>query len=148
ALGGLVLAKGLVPAALVQAAADDRIQLWTVNNEVKKLTREFVTKEHLEDAIKALKDEYPAGASNLKKALQLAGKEFVKPNCQRIILYFGDGRSILDPISPSDRNDLCATLVKDHVAFFPVPLGHRPDPENLHGLATVTGGAPIRLIRD
>src|SRR5262249_19618065 len=25
-------------------------------------------------------------------------------------------------------------------------LGHRPDPDNLHGLATGTGGAPIRLL--
>ena len=148
ALGGLTLAKGLVPAVIGEAAADDRIQLWTVNNEVKKLTRDFIAKEHFEDALKSLKDEYPAGASNLKKALQLATDAFVKPNRQRVVLYFGDGRSILNPISPSDRNDLCAALVKNRIAFFPVPLGHRPDPDNLHGLATGTGGAPIRLIRD
>jgi hypothetical protein len=146
--GGLAIAKLLVPALVDASGPDDRIQLWTVNNEVKKLVRDFTAKGQFGDGIKALNDEYPAGASNLKKALRDAAGAFVKPNIQRVVLFLGDGRSILDPISPSDRNDLCAELVKKEIAFFPLPLGRRPDPDNLHGLATGTGGAPIRKLAE
>jgi hypothetical protein len=148
AQGGLAVAKLLAPALVNAAGADDRIQLWTVNNEIKKLVRDFTAKEQFGDAVKALNDEYPAGASNLKKALRDAAGAFVKPNIQRVVLFLGDGRSILDPITASDRNDLCAELVKKEIAFFPIPLGHRPDPDNLHGLAVGTGGAPIRKLHD
>src|SRR5262249_8342503 len=66
------------------------------------------------------------------------------PKRQNVLLFLGDGRSILDPITGADRNDLCAELVKKEIGFFPIPLGHRPDPDNLHGLATGTGAAPLR----
>jgi hypothetical protein len=146
--GSLITAKKLVPTIIGAAGADDRIQLWTVNNEVKKLTGDFKSKDQLEAAFKALNDDYPAGASNLKKVLQDAATAFVKPNVQRVVLFLGDGRSILDPITTSDRNDLSAKLVEKQIAFFPIPLGQHPDPDNLHGLATGTGGAPIRLLRE
>src|SRR5262249_36817522 len=111
------------------------------------LSRGFRSTEQLSDAFKALKDEYPAGSSNLKKALQDAVKTFEnKAGRQRVLLFLGDGRSILDPITPADRRDLCAAFIEREIGFFPVPLGHRPDPDNLHGLATGTGGAPIRLL--
>jgi hypothetical protein len=148
AVSGLATARNLVPTIIGAAGADDRFQLWTVNNEIKKLAADFKSKDQLEGAFKALNEEYPAGASNLKKVLQDAAKAFVKPNAQRVVLFLGDGRSILDPITSSDRNDLCAKLVEKQIAFFPVPLGQRPDPDNLHGLATGTGGAPIRMLRD
>ncbi|HMF11889.1 MAG TPA: VWA domain-containing protein, partial [Gemmataceae bacterium] len=147
ALGSLSVAKNLATSIAGKIGADDRVALWTVNNEIKKLNREFSGTDKLGDAFKALQDEYPAGASNLKKALHDAAGAFEnRADRQRIVLFLGDGRSILDPITTADRNELCAELAKKEIGFFPIPLGHRPDPENLHGLATGTGGAPVRVL--
>ncbi|HMF14831.1 MAG TPA: VWA domain-containing protein, partial [Gemmataceae bacterium] len=147
ALGSFPIAKNLVAGLAGKLGQDDRIAIWTVSNEVKDLTRGFKASDQLADAMKALRDEYPAGASNLKKALHDAAEKFANsPKRQNVLLFLGDGRSILDPITAADRNDLCAELVKKEIGFFPIPLGHRPDPDNLHGLATGTGGAPIRVL--
>jgi hypothetical protein len=147
ALGSLPVAKNLVASIAGKAGPEDQIALWTVSNEVKDLSRGFKAADKLGDALKALNEEYPAGASNLKKALDGGAGAFENRNGrQRVLLFLGDGRSILDPITVANRNDLCAGLVKREIAFFPVPLGHRPDPDNLHGLATGTGGAPIRVL--
>jgi hypothetical protein len=148
ALGSLAVAKNLVASIAGKLGANDRVALWTVNTEVKKLTSgDFKASDQLSDALKALHQEYPAGASNLKKALRDVTEAFPnKADRQRVLLYLGDGRSILDPITVADRAELCANLVKREIAFFPIPLGHRPDPDSLHGLAIGTGGAPIRLL--
>jgi len=36
-------------------------------------------------------------------------------------------------------------MVKREIVFFPVPLGRQMDPQNLHGLASGTGGVAIRV---
>ncbi|HMF11867.1 MAG TPA: vWA domain-containing protein, partial [Gemmataceae bacterium] len=137
ALGTLTIAKNLVTGLAGKIGADDRMAIWTVCNEVNDLTHGFKASDQLGDAMRALRQEYPGGASNLKKALHDAAEKFGNnPRRQSVVLFLGDGRSILDPITVSDRNDLCAELVKKQIGFFPIPLGHRPDPDNLHGLAT------------
>jgi hypothetical protein len=149
ALGSLPVAKRLVETIAGKLGSDDRMALWTLNTETKDLTRGFKSSDQLGEALKALNDEYPAGASNLKKALRDAVSFFKsesKSGRQRALLLLGDGRSILDPITGKERTHLCSDLVKNEIAVFPVPLGHRPDPQNLHGFASGTGGAPIRLL--
>src|SRR5207244_11547628 len=49
-------------------------------------------------------------------------------------------------ISPEDRVRLSKELVTREVAFYPVPLGLNVDPQNLHGFASATGGAPVRVV--
>jgi hypothetical protein len=146
ALGTLPTEKRLVEFVAGKLGADDRMAIWSVSNEIKDLSKGFKAGDKLGDALKALNDEYPAGSSSLKEALRSATAAFPREaNRRRVILFFGDGRSLNDPITSKDRSKLCADLIEREVAFFPIPLGHRPDPENLHGLATGTGGAPIRM---
>jgi hypothetical protein len=146
ALGSLPVAKRLVELVAGKLAADDRMAIWSVSNEIKDLSKGFKASDKLADALKALNDEYPAGSSSLKDAIQRVTKDFPREaNRQKVVLFFGDGRSLNDPITSKDRAALCDDLIKRDIAFFPIPLGHRPDPENLHGLATGTGGAPIRM---
>src|SRR5262249_59976638 len=63
---------------------------------------------------------------------------------QGVLLFLGDGKSVAGPIDGEDRSDLCAAMVKKQVGFFAVPLGLRPDPQNLHSLVTGTGGKVLR----
>src|SRR5947199_197825 len=63
---------------------------------------------------------------------------------QRILLFLGDGLSTHNPMTNADRRALCENMIKNNIAFFPVPLGSSLNPENLHGLATGTGGMVLR----
>jgi tetratricopeptide (TPR) repeat protein len=146
AKGGLSTATKVVESFIEKAAATDRISLWTYDIKPKDLSRGFKKKDELKDAIKVLRAEYGCGDSNLKKALtDVVASYEQKKDRQRILLYFGDGMSVGNPITDKDRRDLCNDMVKKEVAFFPVPVGIQPDPQNLHGFATGTGGIAIRL---
>ena len=65
---------------------------------------------------------------------------------QQIVLFLGDGESCLNPLSNADRSALAADMASRQVAFFAIPLGTRLDSSNLHGLASATGGAVVRLL--
>src|SRR5262249_25539267 len=52
---------------------------------------------------------------------------------------------IHNPINSVDRIELCKEMMDRKAAFFPVPLGAVFHPENLHGLATGTGGMVVRV---
>src|SRR5690348_10372160 len=69
-----------------------------------------------------------------------AGREWHRAT----VLFLGDGQSTHAPITNPDRNDLCASMIKNKIAFYSVPLGVQLDPKNLHGLATGTGGTVLR----
>src|SRR5262249_51286407 len=115
--------------------------------DTRNLTGGFKAAADVGAALKALDQEYGAGATNLKKVLTAALKDFEgRAGRQQAILFLGDGQSILDPITNEARSQLCEQLVKAEIAFFPLPLGPRPNPDNLHGLAIGTGGAPIRVL--
>src|SRR5262249_3448447 len=98
------------------------------------------------EALKALDDQYPSGVSDLKTALHQAVDTFEKnDDRQLVVLYLGDGQSNHTPLTAADRTALCKKMVERKVAFFPIPLGRPMDPNNLHGLATGTGGLVIRV---
>ena len=61
-----------------------------------------------------------------------------------MILFFGDGKSLANPLVENDRAALCDEMVKREIAFFAVPLGMHIDSANLHGLISGTGGAVVR----
>ncbi|HXG09183.1 MAG TPA: VWA domain-containing protein [Gemmataceae bacterium] len=146
AQGPLVVAHAVTEALVNGSSPDDRFAIWTVNTEAKNLTGAFKRAAEVQNVLKDLKKDYPSGATNLKKGLTEALASFERrEGRQRVLLFLGDGMSILDPLTPEDRARLCAKMVELGVAFYPVPLGTHLDPHVLHGLASGTGGTAIRV---
>src|SRR5262249_36078812 len=133
-------------AKLAKLSQGDRVAIWTANVEPRALTRGFVPARSLGDALKALNQEYPSGATNLKGALQKAVATFDNgEGRQRVVLFLGDGRSLAGPIDSDDRTALGEEMVKRGVAFYSVPLGPRLELFNPHGLPNAPGGKVVRL---
>jgi tetratricopeptide (TPR) repeat protein len=151
------LASTRIAETLVEMVGDnDRVSLWTIG--APSATKSLITgsdsflspknPEHLKKinaALEKLKQNYPAGDTDLKGGIAKAMATFDGPDStQRILLFLGDGQSTHNPIDAKDRFALCEEMAAKKVAFFPVPLGVRVHPENLHGLATGTGGVVLR----
>ncbi len=142
----------IADAVIETAGPDDRVSLWVLStpDHTKPLFTGFLhvkeDRHKLSKAIDRLKNkEFPAGDADLKTGLARAIKTFdVGEDRQRILLYLGDGQSVHNPIDGADRQALIQTMVKERIAFFPVPLGLSFDASNLHGFATGTGGAVLR----
>jgi tetratricopeptide (TPR) repeat protein len=164
AQGPFVLAKSVAEALILKLRPEDRFSLWTVSNTPRTLTDGLVSLRDLPDAppgkdaaagkqgprkavLRALDEEYPAGATDLKAGLTKAIGDFARsgPGRQRVLLFLGDGKSLAGPLSADDRDALSDEMVKREAAFFAVPLGLRLDPQNLHGLASGTGGTCVRV---
>jgi tetratricopeptide (TPR) repeat protein len=148
AQGPLEAAKKLVATLVDRLGPSDRLAIWTVSNEPRSLTeKRFKAKADLAKALKDLNDEYPSGATNLKKGLKEATAAFAADSArQGVILFLGDGKSLADPLDADSRVAACEEMVKKEVACFTVPLGLRPDPLNLHGLPNATGGRCVRFL--
>src|SRR5439155_1540516 len=134
----LAAALALTQALSAALKADDRIAISTVNTPAatRDLTRGFRSGKsvQVEEAQAALKQEVPLGDSDLKGALKKAIARFEgNRDRQQVILYLGDGMSVHDPITANERAQLCRDMVKNAIAFYPVPLGPKPHPTNLHG---------------
>ncbi len=144
--GPLVAAEKLVEALIAKLSEGDRVSIRTVNVKSTDLSHGFQPQTKLGAALKAMQSELPMGAADLKTALEDAVKSF-PPDAgrQQAIIYLGDGMSIRNPITGADLAALADKMVQDHIAFFPVPVGPRLEPTTLHGLASRTGGTPIRL---
>ncbi len=129
---------------------EDRVAIWTVNTNPKKLTKGFVPTAELADAFKTLAKEFPAGATNLKHGLPKAINSFDDlEGQQRMLVFLGDGKSIAGPVDADDRAKLCDEMVERQIAFYRrVPLGDSPDPVNLHGFVNATGGKVVRLLNE
>ncbi len=139
-------AQKLTKALVDQLGANDRLALWTVNTRVHTLSKGFQPAKELSAALKSLREEYPAGAVNLKDSLTKAIGEFSgKGDRQQVLLFLGSGQSIAGPIDADLRTSLCQEMVKNQIAFFTVPLGAHMNPYNLHGFANATGGKVVRL---
>src|SRR5262249_22666604 len=67
---------------------------------------------------------------------------------QQVVLYLGDGESAYKPMGEADRLAVGNQMDQRDQYFFAVPLGFKLDSNNLHGLASVTGGAVVRLQGD
>jgi hypothetical protein len=131
------------------AGVDDRIAIWTCNIAAHDLTRGFRGPKdgQVQDALKTLQNEVPLGDTDLPKAVDQVIKSYViDGGRQRVLVFLGDGMSVHNPINPSDRVRICQDLIKNEIGFFPVPLGPRLDPQNLHGFASGSGGKVVRLL--
>jgi len=129
-----------------QMGERDRLAIWTANLDAHNLSKDFLAKDKLAPAVKALKEEYPSGAGNLKKVLSQVVASFANERGrQRVVLLFGGSMSVAGPLTDDDRYELTEAMVKKEIAYFPVPLGLRLDPMNIHTLASGTGGSPLRF---
>jgi hypothetical protein len=134
-----------------KAAASDRISIWTLNTPkaTRNLTEDFRApeSEKVKAAVKKLQDELPLGDTDLKDGLHRAIASFEpERNRQRVLVFIGDGMSTHNRLTAADRAQICSEMVKNEIAFFPIPLGPALDPENIHGIASGTGGKVIRLM--
>ncbi len=150
-----VAAQQLAEALVEQVGENDSVALWTANDPsaTRCLTKDFLTPKAemshavlVKKALQTLRDkEVPLGAVDLKNALEQTIKSFSgSADRQRILVFLGDGQSTYNPLTVADRNALAREMVQRRVAFFPVPLGLRLEPANLHGLASATGGLVLR----
>ena len=152
----IAAARELTEAIVAAARPGDRIAIWTVNTKAAthNLTRGFAKPDSaaVRNAFKALKQEVPFGAADLKNALTKGMDSFeLKDSRQRAIVFLGNGMSIAgDPIDNATRAALCQKLTDKEIAFFPVPIGPveklRQGSYNLHGFATGTGGLVVRSL--
>jgi tetratricopeptide (TPR) repeat protein len=144
-------ARQIVHALAAGLTANDRISVWKVNTPAATgpLTKDYQspTSDDVRSAAVALTEvEYGSGATDLKTGLAKA-LATVQPNRgrQQVLLFLGDGESAFNPITEDDRVALGTQMDNSDVFFFAVPLGLRVHPNNLHGLAALTGGAVVRL---
>jgi hypothetical protein len=134
-----------------KAGPTDRISIWTLNTPkaTRSLTEDFrsPTSEKVQSAVKKLQDELPLGDTDLKEGLKRAIASFEpERNRQRVLVFIGDGMSTHNRLSAADRAQTVSEMVKNEIAFFPIPLGPALDPENIHGIASGTGGKVIRVM--
>jgi tetratricopeptide (TPR) repeat protein len=147
-------ARQIISALATSLSPNDRISVWSIStpSATRALTRDFqpANADEVRHAAAALTEvEYGSGATDLKSGLRKA-LATLAPNRSRhqIVLYLGDGESAFDPISEDDRVALGNQMEMRDVYFFAVPLSIKVNPQNLHGLASMTGGAVVRLQED
>jgi hypothetical protein len=142
----LANAKEIAAAIIKDASPNDRIAIWTINVNPKDLTKGFQEPKNAAKALGTLSEEYGSGATDLVKNLTKAATSFEdRAGRQQVIVYLGSGASTIDDNQAGARSKLCNDLVQREIAFYPIPLGSRLDPKNIHTLSSGTGGAPIRL---
>lgn len=147
-------ARHIVTALAANLTADDKVSVWSLSTPAatRALTRDFqpATAENVVEAARALTEvEYASGATDLAGGIEKAVATMT-PNRGRhqVILYLGDGESAFKRVTEADRIALGNKLDLADVYFFAVPLGIKLDPQNIHGLAALTGGAVVRVQED
>jgi len=147
----LTFVKRFADQLVEKANPTDRISLWTLNTPqaTRSLTEDFKARdsEKVKAAVKKLKEEYPSGDTDLKEGLKRAVASFEPERTrQRVLIYIGDGMSTHNHMAAADRGRICEEMVKNEIAFFPIPLGPNLDPQNLHGIASGTGCKVVRVM--
>jgi tetratricopeptide (TPR) repeat protein len=140
------------------AGPNDRIDVWTVNLNTKAATRSLTGgfQPAGSDAVQSaaarlVESEYAAGATDLSAGVEAAVAAFDgDAGRNRAVVFLGDGESAASPtpLTEEVRVRLGAALDAKNVGFFAVPLGIKVNAHNLHGLASLTGGAVVRLTED
>lgn len=143
-------ARLLVEQIMKKAGPDDRIAVWTVNTpaETKDLGKGLLpaNDRQLYDGLLTLeKVVYAAGATDLKGGFKkVLATVNPTPGRHTSLLYIGDGKSALEPLTDADRSNIAAELVDRQIPLFTVPQGKRLHAKSLHGLSAATGGTVIR----
>jgi len=147
-------ARQIIAALSKSLTPSDRLSVWSVSTPAatRALTKGFVapdSKELLQAATDITDLEYGSGATDLKSALNKTLQTLApNPGRQQAMLFLGDGESTYNPLTEDDRVAIGARMDRDDIGFFAVPLGLKVSPQNLHGLASLTGGTVVRLQED
>lgn len=147
----ITFAKKFADELAKKANATDRLSIWMLNSPkaTRSLTEEFRSpqSEKVLNAVKKLKEELPLGDTDLKEGLKRAIASFEPERSrQRVLVFIGDGMSTHSRMTAADRARICEEMVKNEIAFFPIPLGPALDPQNIHGIANGTGGKVVRVM--
>jgi hypothetical protein len=116
AQGPMAAAQKTAETLAASLGADDRMALCTISVDVKNLSKSeafksgFKPGDKLKDAFKDLAKDYPSGAVDFKKGLTKALETFEGDDSsrQRVILFFGDGKSLASPLVENDRLQVTA----------------------------------------
>ena len=151
-------ARNIIDGLSHAVAETDRIDVWTINLNDPKATRSLTegfkparSEAVISASARLVETEYAAGATDLKVGLERAMAAFEpNPGRNQVILFLGDGESAASivPLTEAIRVDLGGKMDQQNIAFFAVPLGIKVNANNLHGFATLTGGAVVRLTED
>jgi hypothetical protein len=149
--GPLDAARDIARKLVAAANESDRISIWTVNipNATQSLTRGFRSPAsgEVRSALATLDQELPLGDTDLKGGLKKALATFDRnSDRQQVVVFLGDGMSLHNPFSGSERSQLAEEMVNAGICYYPVPLGSKLDPATLHGLATGSGGLVVRWL--
>jgi hypothetical protein len=126
---------------------DDRMALWEVNVTTQDLAGGFQPAQApaLQAAFKKLEKTTPLGAADLKAALTKAVAAFENQiGRQQVLIYLGDGMSVLDPFNAESRAALAADMVAKKITFFPCILGPAINVLDPSALAVASGGMVLQ----
>ncbi|MFM9960019.1 MAG: VWA domain-containing protein [Planctomycetaceae bacterium] len=124
--------------------SDDRVSLFAVDVQATRLTPEFVApnSESVRDAIAALRQRAPLGATNFKAALNAASEALPKDSVSTV-LYIGDGMSSVNLLTTDSLRQSVNDLRSRQVPVSSYAVGPRRDLKLLGTLAQHTGGVVL-----
>jgi hypothetical protein len=120
----------------------DRVQLLAVDLDTVPLTEKFVAPQsaEMDQALVALKQRAPLGATDMPAALRSAAALFSGSTSDRVVLYIGDGMSTARFLELEEYRKLINTLADLRLPVSSFAVGPRLDTQLLASLANQTGG--------
>lgn len=121
--------------------SDDRVSLFAIDVEATRLTADFVApnSDSARDAVAALQQRTPLGATNLQVALD-AVNETLPKSANSTVLYIGDGMSTANLLSADSLRQTLDGLRTRQVSVSSYAVGPRHDLRLLGVMAQHTGG--------
>lgn len=134
----------LLQAFLRDLPSDDLVSLFAVDVQATRLTPEFVApnSDAVRDAVAALRQRTPLGATNLKAALD-AGATALPKDSVSTVLYVGDGMSSVNLLTADSLRQSLSDLRSRQVPVSSYAVGPRRDLKLLGVLAQHTGGVVL-----
>ncbi len=141
---GVARVRGLdaLTALLKSLTSGDRVALVAVDLEPVALTTGMVSPqgEAMKQAVAALRQRVPLGATDMPAALYAAADAFDGKQSNKALIYIGDGVSSANFLQLEDYRRLIDKLVAERVAMTSYAVGVRVDSALLASLANLTGG--------
>jgi len=134
-------ALGVLQAFLRDLPGDDRVSLFAIDVQATRLTADFVApnSDAIRDAVSALKQRAPLGATNLQVALD-AINDVLPKSTSSTVLYIGDGMSTANLLPHDSLRRSLENLRSRQVPVSSYAVGRRRDLKLLGMLAQHTGG--------
>lgn len=142
---GIYRTDSIATAKALMAAlpSDCRVQLFAGDIMAVPMTTTFVSPQgsEISEAFAKLEKRAPLGATDLASLVEDAVSVFTKSGkLNRSIVYIGDGNSKANFLSPTEFEEVVATLRDNKVAFNSLAIGPERNIEILATLANHAGG--------